>query len=70
MSRWIPVSERLPEETGRLDGYLVSIGYWVGLAVFVKGKFWQDYTHKISFTYPVQAWMPMPEPYEAGGAKE
>lgn len=24
MSRWIPVSERLPEETGRLDGYLVS----------------------------------------------
>lgn len=66
MSRWIPVSERLPKETEYLEIYLVSIGDWVGLGYFAKGKFWrnaffQDGLH--SFDFPVEAWMPMPEPY-------
>ena len=63
MSRWIPVSERLPKETGRLNKYLVSIGDWVGLATFVDGKFWNNYFRKSLFEFPVEAWMPMPEPY-------
>lgn len=50
--RWIPVSERLPEEDG---GYLVTVkqGYvrtslWVGNA-----EYWNEVT----------AWMPLPKPY-------
>ena len=52
--RWIPVSEKLPEENG---GYLVTVkrGYvttalWVGNA-----ENWKEVT----------AWMPLPEPYKA-----
>lgn len=54
--RWIPVTERLPEENG---GYLVTVkrGYvttalWVGNA-----ENWKEVT----------AWMPLPQPYRAGG---
>lgn len=64
--KWIPVSERLPKETGRLNGYLVSIGDWVGLAHFVDGKFWNNYFRKSLFEFPVEAWMPMPEPMKEG----
>lgn len=53
--KWIPVSEKLPEENG---GYLVTVkrGYvttalWVGNA-----ENWKEVT----------AWMPLPEPYEGG----
>lgn len=53
-TRWIPCSERLPEEKG---GYLVTVkrGYittalWVGYPVY-----WKEVT----------AWMPLPEPYKA-----
>lgn len=52
-NKWIPVSERLPEEHG---GYLVTVKYgyvtralWVGDAENWKG---------------VIAWMPLPEPYK------
>ena len=53
-TRWIPVSERLPEENG---SYFVTVkrGYvttaiWVGTA-----EFWSEVT----------AWMPLPEPYKS-----
>lgn len=53
LPRWIPVSEKLPEENG---GYLVTVkrGYvttalWVGNA-----ENWKEVT----------AWMPLPEPYK------
>lgn len=53
--RWIPVTERLPEEDG---GYLVTVkrGYvttavWIGIT-----KLWNEVT----------AWMPLPEPYKGG----
>ena len=56
--RWIPVSEKLPEENG---GYLVTVkrGYvttalWVGNA-----ENWKEVT----------AWMPLPEPYKAESEK-
>ena len=63
-NEWIPVSERLPKETGTLGGYLVSIGDWVGIAPFVNGKFWDNYLRQTLFEFPVEAWMPLPEPYE------
>ena len=59
-SKWIPVSERLPEEIG---GYLVSIGDWVGLVPFIDGKFWNDCLGESLFEFPVEAWMPLPKPY-------
>lgn len=69
MSRWIPVSERLPEETGKcivtaFDGTKNRTTY----AHFQKtvGNF--ILTGRRS-AWRVTAWMPMPEPYEAGGKK-
>ena len=53
-NKWIPVSERLPEEHGEYlvtDKYgRVTSGLWIGNA-----KRWKD----------VIAWMPLPEPYKA-----
>lgn len=56
-TRWIPCSERLPEEVGL---YLVSmhrLGYpQRGIDEFVSGK-WERYGNNVI------AWMPMPEAY-------
>lgn len=58
--RWIPVSERLPEEMGN---YMVTIDYGkYGLFTakryyYGKAPKWMDDC--------VTAWMPMPEPYKA-----
>lgn len=67
---WIPVSERLPEETGKcivtaFDGVKSRSTY----AHFQKtvGNF--ILTGRRS-AWRVIAWMPMPEPYEAGGVEK
>jgi hypothetical protein len=55
-TRWIPVSERLPEREG---WYLTSLGdkTYGGADVDMYCKGWVKYgTHVI-------AWMPLPEPY-------
>lgn len=49
--RWIPVTERLPEEGQRVlgqfdDGYLWTINY-----------------SSVGITSHIVAWMPLPEPY-------
>lgn len=55
--RWIPVSERLPEDV--LCGTLVTDGIdvWPETWVGIVGK-WK-YNHST-----ITAWMPLPEPYE------
>ena len=55
--RWIPCSERLPEDV--LCGTLVTDGMnvWVETWIGIVGK-WK-YNHS-----EITAWMPLPEPYE------
>lgn len=66
--KWIPVSERLPEEPKEneifdskpLELYLVSIkGDSYPFRVFWNGKFFTNGWQKCDVT----AWMPLPEPY-------
>lgn len=70
---WIPVSEKLPEETGE---YLVtqhegSNWFWTELAQFwiPEQKFvtFDVETHMVRVMENIIAWMPLPEPY--GGAQ-
>ena len=76
--RWIPVSERLPENSGR---YLVTRGhnacgalwnrvYIVNYSDLMRLKtekiFWQGNVGKSDFEalFDVTAWMPLPEPHK------
>lgn len=61
--RWIPCSERLPEESGR---YLISVLDGVGRRITVapyqpRYKAW-TMTGRMAY-WKVIAWMPLPEPY-------
>lgn len=65
--RWVPVTERLPEES---DDYLVTNGdVDVETAYFAHPK---DYAisngewREIWYEDDVIAWMPLPQPYKAG----
>ena len=51
--KWIPVSERLPEEGGKYLVYTWS--HEIETAQYVDG-YWNIKT-------PISAWMPLPEPY-------
>lgn len=59
-TKWIPVSERLPEDTGY---YLTTTKY---------GEVYCDYWTGISFdrSETVIAWMPLPAPYEPQESEE
>ena len=58
-TRWIPVSERLPEKD---DLYLIN---------FDDGEYELDYFSKDAFSYSgVIAWMPLPKPYEPQESEE
>lgn len=56
-TRWIPVTERLPEKTGI---YLISIGDLVASKLFDGHNFRTE--SKVRFI--PDAWMPLPQPYK------
>ncbi len=64
---WIPVSERLPEDSGNyLITYCLQDEIETQEAVYVKGEEedkWFDITN-IEITLAVTAWMPLPKCYE------
>ena len=70
--RWIPVSERLPENSGN---YLITYCYQGEIetqeAVYAKDEEdkWFDITY-IEITLAVIAWMPLPKPYEPQESEE
>lgn len=64
---WIPCSERLPEKQGQ---YYVSGGDKVWICDFLifsnfKGGWCNNVSNPV-----VEAWMPLPEPYEKEGENE
>lgn len=73
--RWIPVSERLPDEPKenpffegkKLELYLVTVnGADYPFRAFWNGKFFADGWSKAD----VIAWMPLPEPYRGEEPKQ
>lgn len=70
--KWIPVSERLPEESVKVLVQSEDVYYNIGensngiIIGWRNGQYWSTYTVKgIEFIkYPV-AWMPLPESYKA-----
>lgn len=73
--RWIPVSERLPDEPKenpifegkKIELYLVTVkGTDYPFRAFWNGKFFTDGWSKADVT----AWMPLPEPYCEGEPKQ
>ena len=67
MSKWIPVSEKLPEKNG---DYIVSLEDAVDTsASFFNGKWFMSSFDCISREYgeyEVVAWRPIPAPYKGG----
>lgn len=70
--RWIPVSERLPEESIKVLVQSEDVYYNIGenshgiIIGWRNGQYWSTYTVKgiELIKYPV-AWMPLPKPYKA-----
>ena len=58
-SKWIPVSERLPEKRGF---YIVSTTDCITIMEFING--WISENIGVCNNYVI-AWMPLPKPYEA-----
>ena len=56
VSKWIPVTERLPEKTG---SYLVYVYYEV-----TEMNYWHGKWHRLGddYTKAVTHWMPLPKP--------
>lgn len=65
VGEWIPVSERLPEESGY---YLVTIegaskSTELGYSTTLKSFYEYDYSNQQFESYDILAWMPLPEAY-------
>lgn len=67
-TRWIPCSERLPEEDGRFLVFLPDRKGTFMCADFLSGKWYPD-DYECTSNHVI-AWMPLPKPYkEEGGEK-
>jgi hypothetical protein len=67
--RWIPVTERLPEEGNIVMAYqpipswMKSGNGWIRIAVYTgKGEWREEAEYHNRMTLPVTHWMPLPEP--------
>lgn len=66
VGRWIPCSERLPEED---DRYIVTLGggiTTVDSRGFYDGRWCDDRYVPLADQEQIVAWMPRPEPYKEG----
>ena len=72
LPKWIPVSEKLPEESGH---YLIcleckcngeSLGAWMQMAWFCEKFYWEHRYGDGIFNETVTHWMPLPEPPKEG----
>lgn len=64
-TRWIPCSERLPEEDGRFLVFLPDRNGTFMCADFLGGQWYQD-DYECTSSHVI-AWMPLPEPYKKEG---
>lgn len=73
--RWIPVNEKLPEESGEylttlyhegVDGYYCSSVLFLTESPNYKGmkNFWLTWDRLDTVDMEVIAWMPLPQPYK------
>ena len=67
-NRWIPVTERLPEESGRYLAYIVNeydnkLQYIMTCDYSVDG-YWNWFPDDECVSDNVIAWMPLPKPFE------
>ena len=58
-NRWIPVTERLPEDS---EYHLVTEYHMVSFARYWEHRWWDAFGDKAKY---VTAWMPLPEPYKS-----
>lgn len=74
--RWIPCSERLPENPGYGEEYPLVIfctdkRSYVGFYEYYEGGRWWNYTADEDYVVGgVIAWMPLPEPYKVNEVEE
>lgn len=60
LPKWIPVTERLPEENGHYLVHAVGNGYCSTYIALWNGRF------RANFEMPIKHWMPLPQPPERG----